>query len=175
LPTICDAIPAIAPGTTRQGKSVFEIHEDDWRQIECISTSYRSAIDSQLAEIQRIYAEESRDNGSFLAFKHIFIRSQITAPISSEIPLSQLLAMLPEHHPYEGVSYPKEMGLIDGGFACKLAGLIVYGQAIGGFVQTLALHADPAKLEVVPELAPALSSIMSRCDLYLVDWCRNRS
>lgn len=171
LPTICDALPAIAPGTTRQGKAVFEIHEDDWRQIECVSTSYRNAIDSQLAEIKRIYVEESKDNGRFLVFKHIFIRSHVTAPISSQIPLHQLLAMLPEHRPYEGVSYAKEVGLIDGGFAYKLAGLIVYGQATGGFVQTLALHAMPGERVIAPELGAALTSIMSRCDLYLIDWC----
>src|ERR1043166_4858670 len=67
LPTICDAIPAITPGTDRQGKNVFEIHEDDWRQTEFVSQVQKSAIDSQLAEIKRIYDEENIDNGDFLA------------------------------------------------------------------------------------------------------------
>ena len=171
LPTICNAIPAITPGTTRHDQHVFEIHEDDWQQTEFVSRGHREAIDAQLAEIRRIYDEASIDNGGFLAFKRLALRTHITDPISSEIPLSQLLTMLPEQQPYAGVSYPKEMGLLDGGFACKLAGMIVYGQASDGLVRTLALHNAPGEIEAAPALAPVFTSIMSRYDLYLIDWC----
>ncbi len=171
LPTICDTIPAIAPGTTRQGKNTFEIHEDDWRQIEWISTAYRSAIETQLTEIRHIYDEASVDTGSFWAFKNIFIRSQIPSPISSQIPLSQLVSLLPEHRPYDGISYLNEVELIAGGFAFGLAGLIVYGQAANGLAQTLALHAGPGAIENASEIASAFSAIMRAYDLYLVDWC----
>ncbi len=171
LPTICNTIPALAPGTTRQGKQVFEIHEDDWQQTEFISRAHKGAINAQLAEIKRIYDEASIDNGDFLAFQRLALRTHITNPISSEIPLGQLVAVLPEQQPYDGVDYHKEMGLIAGGFAYKLANTILYGQATDGLVQTLAVHATPREREVVPALIPAFISIMSRYDLYLVDWC----
>lgn len=171
LPTICDAIPALTPDTDRRGKQVFEIHEDDWRQTEYISRSQKSAIDAQLAEIKRIYDEASIDNGSFFSFKELALRSKITPPINSEIPLSQLLSFFPGSSLYEGVSYPKEIGLIEGGFAFKLAGITIYGQAMNSLVQTLALHAGPGAIEGITELVPALAGIMSRYDLYLVDWC----
>lgn len=171
LPTICDAIPALAPGSERRGKQVFEIHEDDWRQVEFVSRSHKSAIDAQLAEIRRIYDEASIDNGRFLAFKELALRSKLTTPISSQIPLSQLLSVFPNSSPYEGVSYPKELGLVAGGFAFRLAGLTIYGQAVDDLVQTLALHAGPGNIEGIPGLVPAFTSLMSRYDLYLVDWC----
>src|SRR5262249_4374147 len=118
-----------------------------------------------------IYDEESIDNGDFLAFKNLALRSNLTAPISSEIPLDQLLSLFPESSRYEGVSYPKELGLIDRGFAFRPGNLIVYGQAINGFLQTFALHARPGEIEGTPELVSALTDIMRRYDLYLVDWC----
>jgi hypothetical protein len=171
LPTICDAIPALTPGTDRRDKQVFEIHEDDWQQVEFVSRSHQDAIDAQLAAIKRIYDEASSKSGDFLTFKNIALRSALTAPISSEIPLAQLLSRFPASTLYDGVSYPKEIGLVDGGFAFRLAGLTVYGQAIAGFVQTLALHAGPGAIEGIPELMSVLAGIMSRYDLYLVDWC----
>jgi hypothetical protein len=171
LPTICSAIPAIAPGTSRHSKQVFEIHEDDWQQIEFVSRIYGDAIDTQLAEIRRIYDEASTDNGDFLAFKRLAPRMQITNTISSAIPLSQLVALLPEPQLYDGISYPQELGLIKGGFAYKVSNSILYGQATNGLVQILALHGMPGESEAVPALAPAFASMMSRYELYLVDWC----
>src|SRR5579885_2574053 len=52
LPTICDAIPAIAEGSTKLRKRVFELHEDDWRQREFISVDHRDAIEAEFASIE---------------------------------------------------------------------------------------------------------------------------
>src|SRR6185437_4474023 len=108
LPTICNAIPAIATGTTRHDKHVFEIHEDDWQQTEFVSRLHREAVDAQLAEIRRIYDEASIDNGDFLAFKRLALRTHITDPISSEILLSQLLRCFQNTSPMQGFPIPKK-------------------------------------------------------------------
>lgn len=66
LPTICDVIPPVLPDSTRQGQNILELHEDDWRQIEFISVSYRSAIDFELAKIKSVYQDASVKMGIFL-------------------------------------------------------------------------------------------------------------
>src|SRR5215470_2401386 len=37
IPTLNDWTPGIAAGTTKLGKRVLELHEDDWQQVELVS------------------------------------------------------------------------------------------------------------------------------------------
>jgi hypothetical protein len=53
LPTICDALPGTVGGSTKLGKNVLDLHEDDWRQIEFVSGDLRTIVDAQLAQIRR--------------------------------------------------------------------------------------------------------------------------
>ncbi|MDQ2903870.1 MAG: hypothetical protein M3Y81_09985 [Chloroflexota bacterium] len=68
LPTLCNEIPPLVSGSTKYRKNILELHEDDWRQIECLSSSYRSVIDAEVANVMRVYREASVDNGLFLGF-----------------------------------------------------------------------------------------------------------
>ena len=34
LPSICDHIPGVVLGSSREWQQVFELHEDDWRQVD---------------------------------------------------------------------------------------------------------------------------------------------
>ncbi len=172
LPSICDEIPAILAGSTKQGKNVLELHEDDWRQIEFISHSYRSAIDSQLAAIMRIYREASVDNGGFLAFRNIYARQQINAPLQEAITLDQLYAFFSSAlYRYEGVSYQQVEGLIEGGFAFRVATVLLYGQQVEGIVKVLGVKvAEDARGES-KDITHSLQKFMATYNLYLVDWC----
>lgn len=172
LPSICDEIPAIPAGSTKQGNNVFVLREDAWRQIEFISHSYRSAIDSQLAEIMRIYREASIDNGGFLAFKNIYVRQQINAPLQEAITLDQLYAFFaPALHRYEGVSYQHFEGLIEGSFAFRVAKVFLYGQQVEGIVKFLGVRIAEDVGEESKDVAHALQKFMATYNLYLVDWC----
>ena len=130
LPTLCNEIHRILSGSTKKGKNVFELHEDDWRQIEFISLSYRSVIYSELAEIRSIYREASVNNGQFLAFKNIHMRQQINTPLLEKITVDQFARFFtPDLYSYEGVSYQGVDGLVDGGFAFRTSAALFYGQA----------------------------------------------
>ena len=173
LPTICDEIPRILAGSTKQGKNVFELHEDDWRQIEFISQSYRSAIDSQLAEIVRIYREASVDSGRSLAFRDLYLRQQIKIPLQEVITLDQLYAFFTSAlYRYEGVCYQQYDGLIEGGFAFRVATVILYGQQVEGTVKVLGIGVIGDVTGESKDIAHALEKLMATYNLYLVDWCK---
>ena len=172
LPSICDEIPAILADSTKQGKNVLELREDAWRQTEFVSHSYRSAIDSQLAEIMRIYREASVDNGGFLAFRDIYVRQQINAPLQEAITLDHLYAFFTSAlYKYEGVSYQHFEGLIEGGFAFRVATVLLYGQQVEGIVKVLGVRVAEDVGGEGKDIAHALQKLMAAYNLYLVDWC----
>lgn len=175
LPSLCHEIPAILSGSTKQGKDVFELHEDDWRQIEFVSSLYRSAIDAQLAEIGRIYREASVDTGRFLAFRKIYLRQQIPTPLPKGIGLEDLAAFFPcVPHWYDGLAYQQCEGLLEGGFAFSVAHIVFYGQQNDDMVSVLGVKAVSGDKGQSKELADALQKWMSASDLLLVDWCYMR-
>ncbi len=63
LPTICQAIAPIEPGSTKLNKAVIELHEDDWRQREFVSLTHQNQIDQHLFEIRRIYEQQRVGSG----------------------------------------------------------------------------------------------------------------
>src|SRR5258708_8248100 len=81
LPSICDEIPAILAGSTKQGKDVLELPEDACRQTEFVPHSYRSAIASPLAEIMRSSRVARVLHGEFLSISATHWRQQLNAPV----------------------------------------------------------------------------------------------
>lgn len=173
LPTICDEIPALLAGSTKRGKNVLELHEDDWRQIEFLSSSYRGVIEAELAQVRRIYREASVFDGSFLAFKTLHLRQQLNTPLHGGLPLNQLapfFTSVPES--YEGVAYQHTDGLIEGGFAFRVAAVLLYGQQFEGIVKILGLKIIKDVPGEYKETAHALERFMAAYHLYLIDWCK---
>lgn len=175
FPTICDMTPARAEGTSKRGRNVFEMHEDEWRQIEFISSGHLPAINSQFAEIAQIVKDKSVDNGKLLGFREIYIRKEIAVPIQNRIPFSEVLATFPEAQSrYEGVAYLLSDGLIEGGFAFRLGSLIVYGQESEGLVKVLGLQHTSLKGDHRKADAAGFEKVLSNKELYLIDWCKVR-
>ncbi len=77
LPTICDFIPGVAAGTTKLGKQVLELHEDDWRQVELVAASLRAEVGAELAAVRAIY-DHDRDPGG--AFRKLHVRKEPAVP-----------------------------------------------------------------------------------------------
>jgi hypothetical protein len=172
LPTICDEIPGIAKGTTKQGKNIFEMHEDDWRQIELVSRSYLEMINSQFSEIVRIFKDHGVRGDKFLGFRDIYVRKGIKAPIQTRFALSELYAVFPaSRSDYDGFAYRQGDGLIAGGFAFGIDALTVYGQQIDGLIKALGIQFSVGKVNDSISVAAYFETIMAVHNLCLVDWC----
>jgi hypothetical protein len=173
LPTICDEIPRLIAGSTKQDKTVYEMHEDDWRQVELVARAQQNTIEFQLAGIENIYKSHRVATGQFWAFTNIYVRDQLIHPIVTELPLNDLYARFaPNRAMYEGVAYSSEDGLLAEAFAFKVDDLVVYGQEVGGLVRILGLDPRRSGEPVDEATVNALARLMSDYDLYLVDWCR---
>jgi hypothetical protein len=171
LPTICDAIPGIAKGTSKLEKHVLELHEDDWRQVELVSVTHLDEARGCLAKIERVHAEERTPGG---AFKKLHVRSELAAPLGpSGLTLSTLKStFLPGVATYDGISYRGVAGLIEGGFAFRTAGsLDVYGIEVGGGVTTVGLVVGGSAPGLEAD-ARSLANLLRGNGLALVDWCR---
>ncbi len=174
LPTICDYIGAIIPAET-QGKQILEMHEDDWRQVELISKSLSSKIDSELSSITKIYSDQRNPSGFF---QSLHVRSLIKESFveSCSLTLSRLKSELKSTTSFDGIRYytsggPTGNGLVENGFAFEGAGgLIAYGQVSNDVCTTIGITAshvdDPA------QTATVLASLINDFDLVFVDWCR---
>ncbi len=172
LPTITDAIPAVATSTSKAHKKALTIHEDDWRQIELISASYAVAIREQFEGIGRIF-DTSFDG---FGFTDIYVRSLIEPAILSSLSQHDIEMALPT--PFEtldGIVYEGSDGLIAGGFAYTIGAVALLGLQVDGRVQALCLHpmrTQDAPTPQVDTLAEALAQLMAPRDLLLVDWLR---
>jgi hypothetical protein len=170
LPTICDAIPPTAPGTTKIGRRVLQLHEDDWRQIELVSRSLLAEVRAGLARIERIFAVARTPEG---AFRDLHLRTEVAAPLEGcRLAVAEIrTAFGPSAVVYEGLGYRDAAGLVDGGFALRTAaGMEVYGQEHDGVATALSLLLHGAGPGITED-APALTELMRGHDLCLVDWC----
>jgi hypothetical protein len=172
LPTICDEIPSIAPGTSKLGKRVLELHEDDWRQIELVISDQQEEIDACLNHIRRIFAEERTPNGFF---RTLHVRKEAARPLQGcRLSLPELNRYFSALMPLDGLAYRDVAGLIEGGFACESAsGLQLYGAEHEGWISALGLVIDHVQTEL-EEDGQSLAALMRDHQLCLIDWCRLR-
>jgi hypothetical protein len=164
LPTLNDALPAVAAGTSKQGLRVLELHEDDWRQVELVSRGHAAAVAEELVHIRGILA---RPTGP--GFAQLHVRKHPAAPLSdTNITLAELERHWPGSESYDGVGFRGVAGLIEHGFAVDAGELQLYGQAEDGIVTTLGLTSALA------EPPPPLRQLMRAHALVLVAWCTAR-
>jgi hypothetical protein len=83
--TLNDALPATGP-TPVQPDSI-RMHEDDWRQFEFVDSRLDGEVAAELAEVDRIWTEQSVDMGrGMTAFRKVHVRNRILRPL--EVPMS---------------------------------------------------------------------------------------
>ncbi|HZS86868.1 MAG TPA: hypothetical protein VFE42_05175 [Chloroflexota bacterium] len=165
LPTICDAIPHLAPGTTKVDKHIFVFHEDDWRQIEFISRDHAAEMQEELRAIRHVYKAASIGPG----FRAIHVRQRIATPL--RLPWSAVLSAFPDARAYDGIAYRQAAGLIEGGFGLDVAGITLFGQQHDAIVYALCLAGAPTQ-GTEEAWNRRLKPWMAGHDLLLVDWCR---
>ncbi|PTL78310.1 hypothetical protein [Vitiosangium sp. GDMCC 1.1324] len=170
LPTIAEELPAIEEGSTKLGKEVLELHEDDWRQVELVALTLESSIETDLRAIAQIHQKHREGPG----FNALHIREAVPAPMEGTwLTLLELRSTLGESASwFEGLAFRGVAGLVAGGFAVKLpSGLTLYGTQKGGRIDVLALQ-RPASGANLEGDARMLAALASRTQLCLIDWCR---
>jgi hypothetical protein len=172
LPTICDAVPAMADAGITAAH--LEIHEDDWRQLEMISAGLRDVALAELRAIRAIREEHARRNadGQLAGFDAIHVRAQPARPLPVPLP-QRLLSMLPRaDHEYGGVAFTGMPGAAAGSFAAAFGPVQLYGLADGDAIQVLCLHGPVPPPGPPPDLISGLQHAMRAFSIVLVDWCQ---
>lgn len=173
LPTIESSRPAMAPGSTRLGRRVLTLHDDDWRQVEALTEEAAQRAASELAAIVGVH--EGRRGGA--AFRELHARRGVPEPLEGgSFPLRLLTAMTAaDTREFEGIAFDGAPGLVQDGFAVGVTdGLIAYGRAPGGEVRELALIRRSLEARPDERWAPFVTFLITR-HLVLVDWCRTRT
>lgn len=161
LPTIDDRWPSMEPAADQPAG--LSMHEDDWRQIEFISSELGAEVDSQLDAVREVMSE-ARKGG---AYTRIHVRDRITTPITQALRPSEVAALLGiSRGSPSPIRIDRMAGRVRDGGALRLSDrLWAYWFAPDDQVAVLGLHgqfdADPKRWE------PVL-----RAGLILVDWCR---
>jgi hypothetical protein len=171
LPTISNELAPMEEGTTKLGRNVLEMHEDDWRQIEFLSRRRQPEIEATLAAIRTIYSDHRVESG---AFKEIHVRKGLAEPIDEHtVDFASVNGLFNgDAAPYDGLSFAGVAGTVLGGFAWRIAeGLDLYGRRRGTTVTELGLflHGSP---DGATTFMKSISRLADTHTLWLVDWCR---
>lgn len=172
LPTISNELPAITPGSTKLGKQVLELHEDDWRQIELVALVLQESIDGELQAIRAIYERHRTGIG----FDALHVREQVPSPLAGvRITPDDLKTALGTGAAWlDGIAFRGIAGIVADGFALRLPGApAFYGLSPGGQVAVLGLAGDH-RSGASDAMVDSLSDFAVANDLCLVDWCRCR-
>ena len=156
----------------RSGEEVFQIHEDDWRQLELVSRAFEHEIHSELADIRAVY--EDRTPGG--AFVRVHVRERVPSPLADkQIRIAELERLLPPRRIDKAVGAQRSLGTFQGSFAWTVdEALTLWGvKDESNLVQVLCvtLSGDAGGSE---EWSKAFGRLCSDHELLLVDWCRVR-
>jgi hypothetical protein len=170
LPTVSSEFPPIATRVARDRGAVLTMQEDDWRQVELVSTALESIVDTEFEAIREVLEHQRVDQG----YQHCHARRLIPEPIQRHVRPERIRALLSEGRPLaEGAGIPRPMAteLISDTFAVELASLAVYGHELDGRVDVLGLKTrmDPVGDRTADDRI--ISEVMIECNAMIVDWC----
>lgn len=169
LPTISNEIASVSE-ISRAGKSVLEMHEDDWRQIEFISAGLREKVNAEIAEIRGVIEADASKPG----FERCHVRYGLPVPLE-KLNFNSVTSIFSRGmDALDGVFYFQYPNLIDDGFAFRSDDLSVYGSQSDGMVGVLGLSGISVKAENLEIRVVQFHTLMTGHGLLLVDWCRAR-
>jgi hypothetical protein len=173
IPTISDGLPAPAEGTTKIGRRVLELHEDDWRQIEFYDLALESLVEGHLAAVRDVHATARSGPG----FTRIHVRKACEDLLAgAQWSLRELeRACPPGSDVLDGIAFRGLAGIVTGGFAIRLPSLAsLYGTTRGTRVETLAVHPPDGKAFDVRDI-DGLENFGRERRLGVVNWCAAQS
>lgn len=174
LPTISDELPPIAEHTTKLGKHVLELPDDDWRQVELHGAANAPIVEEHLAAIRAV-RETARNGGAFTRL-HVRRGFDGLLPASPVCSLGELRRSCPQGSEWlEGVAFRGVAGLVENGFAVRLpSGAVLYGLVDREDLRVLAVQSVPGAA-FDPGSLRGLEEFMRARQLGAVDWCGARA
>ena len=163
LPTICDEIPQA--GDKALLGDEFRLAEDDWRQVEFVSTDLASEIEDEIVQIRLIHTNASAGVG----WRELHVRRKPVRPLTFELRLHDLEERLGIKGQVLAIGYRGANTQIVDGFSIMLEEQTIYGLAPDGNIQVLAIAPSPAGLSV--GALQRLKGLAHDFKLELVDWC----
>ena len=166
LPTISDEC-GVTTGATVPHDGLYQVSEDDWRQVEFVSAQFRAQVELELADIAAVRHLERVGIG----YKRVHIRARIPEPLALvRLSRSAAKVLFPPEQEYEAVSFHRTPGSIAGSFAWRTeGGSVFWGVADNpDTVLWLGMHEGPKHDE---QFEGRLVQLMSEQNLLLVDWC----
>ncbi len=169
LPTINDSLPTVSNSILRRDEDLT-MHEDDWRQFEAVSQEYDEAINSELADIRRIYEEKSKQVGEYRLFTDIHVRKRIPAPFPRPLNWAGFISACGvSDRGAANVSFSDSQGIIEGGFAIRVGEITFYGVRDSQGIRTLCLI-PTHRPGLTQEQAQHISEYLSTHGLVLIEW-----
>jgi hypothetical protein len=168
-PTIADPLPASGAARPVDPRSVFELREDAWRQIELMSEEAFARAEAEFAPIERV-VNEARVAGGYA---RVHARHDAREPLDGvQISIDGLRPVFKRVvQEWTTVAFVGREHAIDGGFAFRTAGdLVVYGTARDGCIECIGLRPSRERRRPLFD-APALAQLRRTHALVLVDWC----
>lgn len=168
LPSIAESVPASTAHTNGRGR--FDIHEDDWRQLEFVDSAQLGVVERELAAVRAVFESESvrGDDGRLIGFRTLHVRHRPESPLA--VARQGLLGRWPEIGTAPVLALRGEAGGVEGSFALGCGHLVLYGVG-DDTIRVLGLQfrrSDAAG----PAVLGGLADLMRDADLMLVDWCR---
>lgn len=164
-PTISDALPNVA--TAIADPKCFQMHEDDWRQFEFVSSAFAKELKMELSAIDRIWQEHSVPIDDGHAFREVHVRKAIRQPINIPFAVSDFEDMFgAQAEPMTIAGFSKILADV---YAIRQPTLIVYAVISNGKLTTLGLEPlDGFALR--GDLADRFNAFLVEHDLWLVHW-----
>lgn len=164
LPTLYAKLPEVV--IQEKLNDAVLVHEDDWRQFECISSRYEPQIHEMFTQIDTIYDEHSQGDG----FNKVYLREGIKEPLKeSGITLNLLRDSFDIEDEYEGIAFKDSNSMIINGFALYTNGWLLWGVADESEVVSV-FNITQTEDFKVRRFAREMDRFLAENDLYLVDW-----
>lgn len=143
LPTICDRVPEPDPALVSD--FLFQMHEDDWRQIEFVDASLAPVVAEQRRLIREVVDHHSRRgaDGRPFAFETLHVRTEPVDPLPRGITVRRLVEVMDADTAYAGVGFPGRPYAVPRSFAFGSGSLVCYGLVEDGLVKVLGLNRMP--------------------------------
>ncbi len=168
LPTIYESAPET--GDIAPEQNVFTLHEDDWRQMEFISSEYSDTIGIELRSIMAIYQQHQKQGG----FSQLHVRKAIPRPLNVSITLEKLKQYLPaDYLTAAAVVFAQDEHEIKDVFAYNLSPLVIYGHLTpASTIDVLGIQFVDIPTNTLPYVIDGIVNFMKDHNLVFVDWIR---
>jgi len=169
LPTINEQVPET--GAVAPEQNVFTLHEDDWRQMEFVSSAHTETIGVELRAIMNIYQNHQKGQG----FDKLHVRKAISRPLGTNAitPAKLQQYLPPDFKTADAVVFAQDEHEIKDVFAYNLSPLVLYGHLVkAGTMDALCMQFVDIPTNTLPYVIDGIVNFMHDHDLIFVDWLR---